>query len=68
MVVGTYLLKDESKTDSHLECEVTILPGTSPQKTSRHIIKSYSKQKLNKRNLVCFFLSLYFFLSNRLHM
>ncbi len=23
MVVGTYLLKDESKTDSHLECEVT---------------------------------------------
>lgn len=23
MVVGTYLLKDESKTDSYLECEVT---------------------------------------------
>lgn len=23
MVVGTYLLKDESKTDSHLECELT---------------------------------------------
>lgn len=64
MVVRNHLLKDESKTDSHLECEV-LLPRTSQKKpTPKNKERTYSKTILSNRlhckthikiNNICFF-------------